>query len=74
MGLVSKTAMDAVANVLDPESWMPIDAIVERANCGNRRTVRSALSQLREEGRVVMGGKNLGTVYQLAIEEEEMEA
>jgi ribosomal protein S25 len=74
MGLVSKTAMDAVVKVLDHESWMPIHAIAERANCGKLRTVRSALTQLREEGRVVRGGSNYSTVYRLAAEDEEMAA
>ena len=74
MGLVSRTAMDAVAAVLDRESWMPIAAIVDRANCGKLRTVRSALSQLREEGRVVSGGKNNTVVYRLAAVDEEMAA
>ena len=66
--------MEAVAKVLDRESWVPIRAIVERAGCGKIRTVRSALSQLREEGRVVMGGKKHSPVYQLATEESEMAA
>lgn len=70
MGLVSKTAMDAVAAVLDHDSWVPIHVIVARANCGKLRTVRSALSQLKDEGRIVRGGSNNNPVYQLAAAED----
>jgi hypothetical protein len=48
---------------------MPQAAIVELANCGNLRTVRSALSQLLEEGSVVRSGPHHTPVYQLAAVE-----
>ena len=74
MGLVSRSVMEAVAAVLDSESWMPARTIVARANCGNIRTVRSALTQLREEGRVVRGGQTQNMVYRLVAENEELVA
>ena len=58
--------MEAVAAVLDQESWTPLQAVIDRANCGRKRTVRSALSQLREEGRVEWGGPKHSMVYRLA--------
>jgi hypothetical protein len=67
MGLVSDTAMNAVEDVLDIDTWTPVQAIVDRAEIGNIRTVRSALAQLREEGRVIRGGQNNEPVYQRVI-------
>lgn len=70
MGLVSEKTVNAVEAVLDVESWMPVRTITARANCGAISTVRSALAQLREEGRVVRGGRPNDPTYRRATESE----
>ena len=68
MGLVSRAAMNAVeATIARAESPIGIQDIAARAGCGKIRTVRSAISQLVEEGRVARNGRYLPT-YTIAKE------
>ena len=71
MGLVSRLAMESVAAVLSSTAGLPIAEVVARAGCGNIRTVRSAISQLKEEGRIITGGTHNNPLYRLAVVERE---
>ena len=71
MGLVSKTAMNAVEAVIaSAASPIGIREIHARAGCGKIRTVRSALGQLIEEGRIVRGGVRPDPTYTIAVKQE----
>ena len=71
MGLVSRTAMNAVEAVIATAAApIGIREIHARAGCGKIRTVRSALSQLVEEGRVVRGGVRPNPTYTPAMAQE----
>jgi len=50
------------------ESPIGIQDITARAGCGKIRTVRSAISQLIEEGRVIRGGARYLPTYTIAKE------
>lgn len=69
MGLVSRTAMDAVERAIaSAGSPVGIQDIMMHACCGKIRTVRSAISQLVEEGRVDRGGARFAPTYTIAKE------
>jgi DNA-binding GntR family transcriptional regulator len=61
--------MDAVeAAIARAEIPIGIQTIAEIAGCGKIRTVRSAISQLVEEGRVARGGLRYAPTYTIAKE------
>ena len=68
MGLVSRAAMDAVEAVIACAEYpIGIQDITALAGCGKIRTVRSAISQLIEEGRIVRNRRYAPT-YSIAKE------
>ena len=63
MGLVSNYAMDAVEATLWQSETLTPHQILVRLGWGNIRTVRDALRQLREEGRIVRSGTAQNPLY-----------
>ena len=71
MGLVSKQTMDAVEVALRAAgAEMTLAELEAKAACGKRSTVRSAVYQLAEEGRAVVGGSHNVRTFRAANAEE----
>lgn len=71
MGQVSKQAMESVeAALLNAGVELTLAELEARSGCGKRSTVRSAVYQLVEEGRAVVGGShNVRTFRAVNVEE-----